>query len=276
MHHGPFQHIAGHVVGDKSRRKETAVFVAVDFFEDESENRRVDERLTRRGHAALGIACEVVRIEELEDVIQIRERAFCAFAAFVLQDGLVENFHLCIGNAADFQVLFVFGRFEQRTVQVRDIRITLEHVFVAVLDFLAEHLEKENVQFVEVRYFICTHELVRCIALLIHENLRFDKFQEQQAVHPCDAETECHRLAFFLVREIVFELIDGTFKEACLVAICGVLALNEFLVAFVFFYFFEADDVQEFRIKVAVEAVAVVCERLREESLWGEEFVERE
>ena len=200
----------------------------------------------------MGIACKVVRIEELEDVIQIRERAFRTFAAFVLQNSLVENFHLGIGNAADFQVLFVFGRFEKRAVQVRDIRVTFEYVFVAVLDFLAEHLEKENIQFVEVRYFVRTHEPVRCIALLIHEDLRFDKFQEQQAVHPRNAETERHRLAFFLVRKIVFELVDGTFEEARLVAICGLLALNDLLASLIFFYFFEADDVQEFRVKIAV------------------------
>ena len=111
---------------------------------------------------------------------------------------------------------------------------------------------------------------------MIHEDLRFNKFQEQQAVHPCDAETERHRLAFFLVREIVFELVDCTFEEARLVAICELLALNDFLAALVFFYFFEADDVQEFRIKIAVKAVAVVCERLGEEGFRGEEFVERE
>ncbi len=81
---------------------------------------------------------------------------------------------------------------------------------------------------------------------------------------------------YFLVRKIVFELINCTFEEARLVAICGLLALNDFLAALVFFYFFETDDVQEFRIKVAVETVAVVCERLREEGFWGKEFVERE
>ena len=111
---------------------------------------------------------------------------------------------------------------------------------------------------------------------MIHEDLRFDKFQEQQAVHPCDAETERHCLAFFLVQEIVFELVNGTFEKACAVTVRGLLTLNDFLVALFHFNFFETDNMQKFRIKIAIETVAVVCKRLREEGFRGEEFEKRE
>ena len=123
LHHRSFEHVFRHVVGDKARGVKAAVLVAVNLFENESQHRRVDERLVGVGHAALGIASKVVGIEELEDVIQIRERAFCAFAAFVLENGLVKNFDLGVGDSADFEAGFVFGGLEERAVQIRHVRV---------------------------------------------------------------------------------------------------------------------------------------------------------
>ena len=201
-------------------------------------------------------------------------RAFRPLASFVFQHGLVENFNGCVGDSANFQFVFVFGRFEQTAVQVRHVRIAFENVFVAGLDLFTEHLEKEDVQFVKVRNFVKAHEAVGRIAFLVHQNLRFHKFEEEQTVHPRNAKAERHGFALVLVGDIHFELVNRTFEEARLVAIGGLFAADDFLAAVL--DFFEADDVQEFRVKVLVQAVAVVCEGLGKESFRGEELVKSE
>ena len=201
-------------------------------------------------------------------------RAFRPLAAFVFQHCLVENFDGHVGDAANFQFVFVFGRFEQTTVQVRHVRIAFENVLVAGLDLFAEHLKKEDVQFVKVRDFVKAHEAVGRIAFLVHQNLRFHKFEEQQAVHPRNAKAERHGFALVLVGNVHFELVNRTFEEARLVAISGLFTADDFLAAVL--DFFEADDVQELRVKVLVQAIAVVRERLGKEGFWGEELVEGE
>ena len=122
--------------------------------------------------------------------------------------------------------------------------------------------------------FVDAHEPVSGIALLVDQYLRFHQFQKQQAIHPSDAKAESHSLALFLVGDIHFELVNRAFEKACLVATPGLFAADDFLAAVL--DFFEADDVQEFRVKVLVQAVAVVREWLGEEGFRRKEFVKRE
>ena len=121
----------------------------------------------------MGIACKVVRIEELEDVIQIRERAFCAFAAFVLQNSLVENFKIIVQEIPDHQFRFIFRGFEKRAVQIGNIRIFSFYICVTVINLFPKNFKKENIEFIKTLNFVRTHEPVGCITLLIHEDLRF-------------------------------------------------------------------------------------------------------
>ena len=71
-----------------------------------------------------------------------------------------------------------------------------------------------------------------------------------------------------------FEPRDGVFDERGGVALPGLVAPNDFLVAV--FGFGKADDVQQFGVKALVQRVAVVGERQLEEMFGGEQLEERD